>query len=96
MLATNPFSNYICWALRPRNIQRILPDWQGARTLEMLQTIHATCANRGIFSGDMVAGRRGRWNLDLGTSYMPLNHIKNGNDDNQILDSGKSPPLKQK
>ena len=84
--------------VRQRNIQRILPDWQsGARTLEMLQTIHATCANRGIFSGDMVAGRRGSWNLDLGTSCMPLNHTKNGNDDdNQILDSGKSPPPKQK
>lgn len=52
------------YVVRPRSIQRILPDWAGARTLEMLQTIHATCAIRGTFPGDVVSGRRGCWDLE--------------------------------
>lgn len=51
------------YIVKPRNIQRILPDWSGARTMEMLQTIHATCDIRGIFSGDVVAGQCGCWSL---------------------------------
>ena len=54
------------YTVRPRNIQRILPDWEAARTLEMLQSVHATCRIRGIFSGDVVAGRRGCWAFGSG------------------------------
>ena len=54
--------------VKPRNIQRILPDWSGARTLEMLQTIHATCDIRGTISGDVVAGRCGCWELESARS----------------------------
>ena len=54
------------YVVRPRNIQRILPDWEAARTLEMLQTVHATCRIRGLFSGDVVAGNRGCWAFGSG------------------------------
>jgi hypothetical protein len=54
------------YAVRPRNIQRILPDWEAARTLEMLQSVHATCRIRGMFSGDVVAGNRGCWTFGSG------------------------------
>ncbi len=49
-----------------RNIQRILPDWEAARTLEMLQSVHATCRIRGTFSGDVVAGNRCCWAFGSG------------------------------
>ena len=51
------------YVVRPRNIHRILPDWRAARTLETLQTLHATCALRGTFSGDVVKERCGYWTL---------------------------------
>ncbi len=54
------------YTVRPRNIQRILPDWEAARTLEMLQSVHATCRIRGTFSGDVVAGNRGCWAFGSG------------------------------
>ena len=54
------------YTVRPRNIQRILPDWEAARTLEMLQSVHATCRIRGTFSGDIVAGNRGCWAFGSG------------------------------
>ena len=55
--------------VKPRNIQRILPDWSGVRTLEILQTIHATCDIRGTISGDVVAGRCGCWELERDQSH---------------------------
>ena len=54
------------YTVRPRNIQRILPDWEAARTLEMLQSVHATYRIRGTFSGDVVAGNRGCWAFGSG------------------------------
>ena len=55
--------------VKPRNIQRILPDWSGARTLEMLQTIHATCDIRGTISGDVIAGQHGCWSIGPAQSH---------------------------
>ena len=50
--------------VKPRNIRRILPDWSGARTPEILQSIYATCGIRGIISGDVIAGKCGCWELE--------------------------------
>ena len=49
--------------VRPRNIQRILPNWRAARSLAVLQTIHATCAKQKIFSGGAIAADNGSFNL---------------------------------
>ena len=51
------------YVVRPRNIQRILPNWSAAHNLAVFQTIHATCAKRGMFSGDAVAAAGGSWNM---------------------------------
>ena len=52
--------------VKSRGIQKILPDWQAARTHEVLSTIYATCAKRGVFPGSIVSGLRGCWMLTRG------------------------------
>lgn len=47
--------------VRPRNIQRILLDWEAAHTLEMLQTVHATCRIWETSSEDAISRIRGCW-----------------------------------
>lgn len=39
------------YVVRPRNIRRILPDWAAARTLKVLQMVHAACRIRGNVLG---------------------------------------------
>ena len=54
--------------VKPRNIQRILPDWAGARTLEMLQTPSTSPAPPAAYSPGMwLQGRRGCWDLEPGS-----------------------------
>ncbi len=64
------------YVVRPRNIQRILPNWRAADNLATLQTIHATCAKRGIFSGDAVTACDS-WNMfEAGTPPPIFQNLK--------------------
>ncbi len=64
------------YVVRPRNIQRILPNRRAADNLATLQTIHATCAKRGIFSGDAVTACDS-WNMfEAGTPPPILPNLK--------------------
>ncbi len=64
------------YVVRPRNIQRILPNRRAAENLATLQTIHATCAKRGMFSGDAVTACDS-WNMfEAGTPPPILPNLK--------------------
>ena len=43
--------------VRPRTIQRILPDWKAARTAAILRSVYATCGINGWVPGEVLSGR---------------------------------------
>ena len=47
------------FVVRPRNVQRALPNRRAAETLGILQTLHANAALLGITSGEIISCRGG-------------------------------------